>query len=283
VGLVLSGGGARGFGHVGATRALEEAGIAVDLVGASSMGAIVGGVYAFEANYEEMCQMASTLGTNNMIFDRTLPFVALNRSRNVTRVLQDLYAGKYIEDAWRPFFCTASSLTRARLMIIEEGDLALGVRVSSAIPGVFTPLVRGDDMIVDGGLMNNFPVDIMREKMASGTVIGVHVGPAIEKTGRYDLGTDVSGWDVLWRRVNPFTQRRRLPSVIGTLMRSLEINSLDQIRNARTMADFIIELDLSDFNSLNFDKHVEIIEAGYETARQRIEEWLQQNHIANLG
>ena len=251
-------------------------GVEIDLVGGTSMGAVVGGVYTYEAEYDEMLSIATSLGSNKLIFDRTLPIVALNRSRNVTSIYHKTFLDRQIEDAWRPFYCMASNLTKAQAIPIEAGGLALAVRASSAIPAVFTPIIwEGGDVLVDGGLMNNFPVDIMREKVETGIVIGVNVSPSTIKTRNYEIGTDVSGWEILMRRVNPLAKKRRVPSLVGTLMRSLDVNHLDQIRNTQTLADLVIELDLGDFHSMNFDRHTEIIETSYQSARTQIEEWLQ--------
>jgi predicted acylesterase/phospholipase RssA/CRP-like cAMP-binding protein len=272
-GLVLSGGGARGFAHVGAIRAIDERGLPIDWVGGTSMGALLGGGYAMGRSYEEILRLVERLANPKHLFDYTLPLTSLMASRKVTRALQQVYGDGYIEDLWRPFFCVSSNLSRAEPVVHQAGLLWRCVRSSIAIPGVFSPVLHDGDVLVDGGVMNNFPVDIMRELCEEGTVIGVNVSPPREGTKRYEFGTSISGWRVLWSRLYPFVPRLRVPSLVGSLMRAQEINSVHRMKSIQPLADLLIQPDVRQFGVLDFASFAPIIEVGYQVASEALAEW----------
>jgi predicted acylesterase/phospholipase RssA len=145
------------------------------------------------------------------------------------------------------------------------------VRASSAIPGIFAPVQHSNgDVLVDGGVMNNLPIDVMRQRCDVGHVIGINVTPAREKMRNYRFGPSVSGWDTLWRRINPFAQKLRAPSLFGSIMRSIEINNAYRMKSPsfQRVADVLIDLPLEQFRTLDFDSYAAIIEAGYQATQQ---------------
>jgi NTE family protein/lysophospholipid hydrolase len=142
LGLVLSGGGARGFGHVGAIRALEEAGLEVDLVGGTSMGALVGGAYALGLGYEGMVELANTFASPKELFDLTLPLVSFFRTKKVTHMLLEMARNVHMEDLWLPLFCVSCNLSQGQEVLHQTGLLWSAIRASLAIPGVFSPVLK---------------------------------------------------------------------------------------------------------------------------------------------
>jgi predicted acylesterase/phospholipase RssA/CRP-like cAMP-binding protein len=273
VGLVLSGGGARGWAHVGAFRALNEANVPVDRVGGTSMGALVGAGCAMDLPYEEMVRLAAQFADPRQLFDYTLPFVSLMTTRKITGVLQKVFGDLRIEDLWRPFFCVSCNLSQAEPMVHQSGLLWLAVRASIAVPGLFAPILHRGNVLVDGGVMNNFPVDIMREFCEGGAVIGVSVNPIKEKIQRYEFGFSVSGWRVLWSRLNPLTRPLQVPTLTTNLLRILEVNTAHQIMTQRSLADLLILPDVKEYGILDFDEYAPIIEAGYQAAREQLAGW----------
>lgn len=273
VGLVLSGGGARGWAHVGAFRALNESGIQVDRVGGTSMGALVGAGYAMGMSYEEMVRLAERFADPRRLFDYTLPFVSLMATGKITSVLQDVYGDRRIEDLWRPYFCISCNLSRAEPVVHQTGLLWKSVRASIAVPGLFAPILHKGDVLVDGGVMNNFPVDVMRDLCEGGKVIGVSVNPLQEKSESYQFGSSISGWRVLWNRVNPLTRPMQVPNLASNLLRVLEVNSAYQIMTRRGLADLLILPDVEEYAILDFDAYDPIIEAGYRVAREQLARW----------
>lgn len=280
IGLVLSGGAARGFAHLGVFRALEELEIDVDRVGGTSMGALLGAAYAMGRNCEDMFRLAQRLANPKQLFDYTLPYASVMASRKLTRVAKEIFEGLHIEDMWRPFFCVSANLTQAEPVLHQTGPLWRGVRASIAIPGIFTPILHEGDVLVDGGTMNNFPVDIMQDLCEGGTVIGVSVSPPKEMATGYEFGTSISGWQVLWSRINPFAQRLQVPNLAANLIRALEINSIHQKKSMLEAADLLIEPDVRGFASLDFAAYEAIAEAGYQAACERLAVWQDQQEHA---
>lgn len=273
IGLVLSGGAARGFAHLGAFRALEESGIQVDRIGGTSMGALLGAAYAMGRSCDDILELARIFANPKRLFDYTLPFTALMASRKVTSMLVDVFGDLCIEDLWCPFFCVSSNLSRSRPVLHQAGPLWKSVRASIAIPGIFSPILHEGDVLVDGGAMNNFPVDIMRSLCEGGAVIGVNVSPPEEETEAYQFGTSVSGWQVLWSRINPFVKRLPVPTLGANLMRSLEVNSVYQIRSQQGLADLLIQPEVKQYQILAFAAYESIAEAGYQAAREQLAQY----------
>lgn len=188
-------------------------------------------------------------------------------------MLQEVFGEICIEDLWRPYFCVSSNLTRAEAVIHQRGELWEAVRASIAIPGIFTPILHNSDVLVDGGALNNFPVDVMVDLCEGGPVIGSNVSPLFEGRRRYEFGPSISGWRVLWSRVNPFSSAMRVPSLLGSLMRAQEIRSVSGLRRAESLAALVIRPDVSAFGILDFAAYEPIIEIGYEVARRDLSAW----------
>jgi NTE family protein/lysophospholipid hydrolase len=276
LGVVLSGGGARGYAHIGAIRALEEAGLRADFVGGTSIGALIGACYAAGRSHEEMLAMAAAFSSRRRLLDFTLPITSFNTTRKLTNLYRALFDDIQIEDLWQRFFCISSNLTRAEPVIHERGPLWSAVRASTAIPVIFAPLLAANgDVLIDGGILNNFPIDVMRTRCEAGLVIGVDVAPPTDKLGDYRFGPAVSGWQLLWHRVNPFGRRVRAPSLFENLVRTIEINSAYRVRSPafRQHADLLIQMPDRQFGRLEFGIYAEMIEMGYQETRRQLEEW----------
>ncbi len=273
IALVLSTGGARGFAHLGVHRAMEELGIPIDIVGSSSMGAVIGGYMQVYETNAALMEAAATFANPQAIFDRTLPYTALMDSKKVTDFVQESFGGRRIEDLWAPFFCVATNLTQAEPVVYERGPLWRAVRASLAIPGVFTPVMEDGELIVDGGIMDNFPVRLMSERTESDRIIGVHANPLSREKHFYDFETDVSGWRVLLNRLNPFSRNLDLPSRTGIIMRTMEINSAQQTRAQEGLADLLIQPGVKNFSTFDYGAYQAIAQVGYETALPALREW----------
>jgi NTE family protein len=250
VGLVLSGGGARGFAHLGVIRALREARVPIDFVGGVSIGSIIAAGVAVGWSDEEMrMRYRRSFVDTNPVNDYTFPFVALTRGRKVSRLLEREYGGVLIEDARLPFFCVSANLTTGRALEHRDGPLADALRASVAIPGVMPPMYRGDDVLVDGATINNLPVDIMQNH-APGLVIGSDVG-----ADRLALGQRGG------RRINIFQ----------ILMRSGMINTASSAATQRELADVLLKPPLANVDLLNWRAFDRAIQAGYEYAKAALE------------
>ncbi|WP_081210306.1 patatin-like phospholipase family protein [Salegentibacter sediminis] len=277
VGLVLSGGGAKGLAHIGALKVLEEAGVRIDYIGGSSMGAIIGGLYASGYSADELDSIFHETNFNILIQDDlprnaktfyekedsekyalTLPFdrfkiglpTGLSRGQNIYNLMSGLtmHNGNLdsFEDLPIPFFCIAADVETGEEVILDEGSLAQAVSASGAIPSIFSPVKIGDRLLTDGGVANNYPVEELRRRGAE-FVIGVDVQDSLmdrsELKGVFDILTQISNF----RTINDM--KEKIPKT-----------------------DIYIKPDISKFSVLSFDKGKEIIDTGVVATRERIED-----------
>jgi NTE family protein/lysophospholipid hydrolase len=276
IGLVLGGGGARGFAHVGVLRALAEADIEIDMVGGTSIGALIAAGFATELSVDEMVSLAQAFASPRKLLDRTVPITSLMVGRKVTALYREIFGDVAIEDLWMPLFTVSSDLTRAATVVHRRGPVWTGVRASTAIPAIFPPLLGEDnEVLVDGNVMNNMPLDLMREDCEGGTVIGVNPMPTTDKVKAYSFGSSLSGWDALLGRLGWFGTRTRAPSILGLAMRATEINSANRMRTPsfRALADLLIEPPVDVFPILEFGAWAAIIDIGYRAAAADIANW----------
>ena len=277
-GLVLSGGGARGFAHLGVSRALDKLGIQIDCIGGTSMGSMIGAGLAMGRDYDDMVKLAQQFSNPKQLFDYTLPFASLMASKKVTRVMKEVFGELCIEDLWCPYFCVSANLTRAEPVVHRSGSLWKSVRASIALPGIFSPILHEGDILVDGGAMNNFPVDTMREICGEGLVIGVNVGLTHEPAPTDPFDASISGWQVLWSRINPLAKRMNVPNIGSTLIRSLEVSTVYRIKTEESLADLVIDPEVMHFGTLDFADYNEIIELGYQSGLEQLAEFHSQHN-----
>ncbi len=279
VGLVLGGGGARGYAHIGAWRALEEAGIPVDIVGGTSVGAIMAAGMAMDQTPDQMDELGRLFAAARLR-DLTLPLVSFFSSRELSRLLHTHAGNTRIEDLWRQFFAISTSLSRAEPVVHTKGPVWQAVRASAAIPGLFSPVPTADgDLLVDGAIMNNVPVDIMRELCERGPIIAINLSARNESGVRYDIGASVSGWRVLWSRLNPFAATVQAPSIFSTLLRTTEAGSTHRMRTSQVLgqADLLISPPVEPFKLFDFGSHRELIELGHRHVSAVLESWIVDN------
>lgn len=263
--LVLSGGGARGFAHLGVVQALREAGLEIDAIGATSIGAVIGAGVASEWGEMELygAYKRSFVDTNPLN-DYTLPLISLVAGRKASRLLRREFGDTDIEDLPIPFFCISANLTAGKVRVHDRGPVWQALRASIAIPGVLPPVLIGGEVLVDGGVIDNLPIDVMRERHA-GRIIGVDIA------GEHALDTDVeqvdppSIWRMMWQHL---TGRARRPGIVNILLRSGMVNSATTTLLNRAQSSLLItppvgEIELMDWQA--FDRAIRI---GYQHAHE---------------
>jgi NTE family protein len=263
-GLVLGGGAARGFAHLGVYRAMSEAKVPIDWVGGASIGAVMGAGIAMMLPPDEAIRLAREAFVGGKPFgDVTIPVLSLLRGRRMERLIDALLPGE-IEDLPVPYYCVSSNLGTGTLQIHERGALARAVRASVSLPGVFPPAVVNGQLTIDGGILDNLPVDRMRTRPI-GRVI------AVDLTSRqtYDVEYDAvpSPWRVLAGRFLPFVSRRRVPSFLATLLKATEIGTMAEVRAAAARADLLIRPPVARFGLTDVRSFDRIVQAGYDEAR----------------
>ena len=280
VGLVLAGGGARGFAHIGIIKALKEAGVPFDQLGGTSMGAIIAAGLAREWGLEEMRErMRAVFVDDNPLSDFTLPLIALVRGKKVSARLREHFDEVCIEELPLPFFAVSSDLTTGRIHIHRDGKLWRALRASVALPGILPPVTYHGHLLVDGGVMNNLPVDVMREQAGgAGPII------ACDITGEIDLQAQDSryGERPWWWLVGQ--RMRGNPSIVSILMRSGTVGSEAQRRIVREQCDYLIEPPMPDIQLRDWKKFDQAIQEGYDTARACIDKnGIPLTHIVSDG
>jgi len=272
VGLVLGGGGARGFAHLGALRALEEAGVPIDSVGGTSIGSIIGALPALGFDAEqarEMCRRSFS-----SLYDPTFPLVSLLTGRRIGARLEAALGDVEIEDLRIPFFCVSTNLSRAQAVVHRSGPLFWAVRSSISLPGILPPTTLNGDLHVDGGLVDNLPIEAMAAH-SGGPVIAIDVSPEEDLRSDLDLARGFSGWRVLWHRLNPFQGGLDVPYISSVLMRAAVVASLakQRERQASETASLYLKMPVGDWGLLDFNQLGAIADRGYEASAEPVRFW----------
>jgi NTE family protein len=265
-GLVLSGGGARGFAHIGVVRALRDAGIEIDYVGGCSIGGIVGAGVAADWSYPQMVEVYRRCFVDtNPLSDWTLPLVSLRAGRKVSRLLREAFGARDIEDLPIPFFCVSSNLTDGVLEVHERGPLWTWLRASCAIPGVLPPVFAGGRVLVDGGVIDNLPVGEMRRRLA-GEIVAVDVG------GNYRLETTMEETEMpsLWQLLPELLGVRRRPSLGQILLRAGMVNSDATVQRRRRQTKLLLKPALQGIDLLEWRAFARAIDLGYQYALRHV-------------
>jgi len=267
VALVLSGGGARCCAHMGVVRAMRERGIPIDLVTGTSAGAMSGFLVAAEMSFEEMSRSAQRFHRARPFKRYTLPIFSLLRGDRLSRALAEQCGETQLEDLWLPFVAVSSNLTRKSVELHTRGPAWAALRASSSLPGLVEPQIRDGQLLVDGGLIDNLPVGVARERLA-GRVIAVDV------TTDQELTVAGNAYPSPWTELLARLSRRRgspaPPSMLDVMMHSLLLASLAHTWRMRLEADLCLRPDLAEFGMLALDRHSEIIEAGYRYAQEHL-------------
>lgn len=273
VGVVMSGGGAKGFAHIRALKAIEDAGIPIDYIAGTSMGSIIGGLYAVGYDPDVMEDLTTHQNWDLIIMDKVpRKYMSLDNRFNkrnyllrlpiidgkikiksafvdgvyvnmlLTRLTLPAYKQRDFNKLSVPFFCVATDMTTADPVIWESGSIARAIRSSMSIPFLFAPIDYGDKLLCDGGLLNNFPVRLMREKGAD-IVIGI------------DLEND-------------YIDKAKLDNSLKILERLIAVVSQHESNKAREECDILIRPDVGNANMLSFNDFSPILECGEKAGKE---------------
>ena len=273
VGVVLSGGGARGWFHLGALRALQEARIPIDAIGGASSGAFVAACYAENPVYNEYRRMvhdAAMANADHMALRNfTMPQVSIFNDKRPTDTLVATFGDRRIEDLQIPFFCVSCNLNQSKETTWRQGNLWRRVRSSAAIPGILSPVIEDGELHFDGGLVNNLPVDAMRRLLPPGSaIVAVDVTDTSMDETSYDFPPDLGFVDSLLMFFRLKGRRYRFPNFRDTLLKALMVGAIEKIEKNRVEADFLIRPDLGSIGMTDFRAGLPLIETGYlETHR----------------
>jgi predicted acylesterase/phospholipase RssA len=272
IGVVFSGGGARGFAEVGVLRAFRELGVPIDAVAGTSIGAVIGIGAAWGRSADHIARLLYGAIVKSSPLDITYPAISLAAGRHLTRHLREGMDELDLEDLWRRVFCVSTNLTRRDVEIHRSGPCWYAARASTSVPGALPP-VRGaaGDLLVDGGLLDNLPVTLLRGEHPGITVVAIDVGRTRDLAAG-TMGSDgvVSGWEVLLRRFDPAHQAEPRLSIGRILMRLTELGST----RADDLGDVYVKPPVDEFGIADFKAYERLIEVGHAHGRATLEAWL---------
>ena len=276
VGLVLSGGGAKGFAHVGALKVLEDAGVRIDYIGGTSMGAIIGALYSSGYRANELDSILHSYDFTELMQDNlprrtqsiyqkenteryalTLPIkdgsiglpTALSKGQNVfnelSKLTEHIHAINDFSKLPIPFFCMATDLETGEGVLLEKGFLPEAVKASGAFPTLLDPVEIDGKLLVDGGVVNNFPTDVMRAKGVD-IVIGVDVQDKLKVKGNLDSA----------------------PTIV---MQIINFQMYDNEQLKKGLTDLYIHPDITNYTVVSFDEKTEIIKSGENEAKKQLD------------
>jgi predicted acylesterase/phospholipase RssA/CRP-like cAMP-binding protein len=274
LGLVLAGGAARGFAHLGVHRAMREMGLPIDWVGGTSIGAIMGAVIASPISVDDAIELAKKSFVDGKPFsDYTIPMMSLIRGRRMDRMLRE-HLDSRIEDLPIPFFCVSCNLDNGSTNLHESGYLPAALRASAALPGIIPPTVVNRRLAIDGSVVNNLPVDVMRQKPVSRIV-------AVDLTSAEQVEVDYqavpSPWAVLRGRYLPFSRKQRVPSLSNIMLKATMLGTLERVREQGQRADILLNPPVRHFGLTEVKSFEKIVQAGYEHATTELGDWLEKN------
>lgn len=270
IGLVLGGGGARGSAHVGMIKALIEAGIPIDMVGGVSIGAFMGALYCQEMDLDSFVKKARQFSKRmtsywSQIIDLTYPMTAMFTGSAFNRIISEDFGNRQIEDLWLPFFCVTTDITSSSERVHRHGSVWRYVRSSMSLSGYLPPLCDPIDghLLLDGGYVNNLPADIMRDRMGAETILAVDVGSQ-DDTDLFNYGDTLSGWWLLWKRWNPFSEPIKVPSLPEIQSRLAFVSCVRQLERVKSSEYCTyIRPPIDKWKTLQFGSFDEIMDIGY--------------------
>jgi predicted acylesterase/phospholipase RssA/CRP-like cAMP-binding protein len=271
IGVVCSGGGARGIAAIGVLAALRERGVEIDACGGTSIGSLVAGGAARALEPEEIAEQLRAAVVESSPFDVTFPVLSLAAGRRVTERIREAADGLDLEDCWRNIFCVSTNLTSGAVEVHRDGPGWHAVRASFSIPGVFPPMrSRNGDLLVDGGLLDNLPVGIMRGEHHGITVIAVDVGRTRDLVAGGLPGEGiVSGWRLLFGRLDRGAASANTAGLGRVLMRLTELGS----ERGSDVGDVYIRPTVDAYGIADFKAFDDLVRLGREAGLRAIDEW----------
>jgi predicted acylesterase/phospholipase RssA/CRP-like cAMP-binding protein len=274
--LVLSGGGARGFAHIGVIRAIEELGLPIDAIGGTSMGAMIAAQFALGWSSGEMLLRNHKAWIDDEpLNDYTFPLLSLLTGRRVIGLCRSMFGETRIEDLWRPYFCVSTNLTRATADAHRQGELVRWVRASLSLPGIGPPLFHEGEVHVDGGVLNNLPGDEMR-KICDGQIIAVDCGQQHQLSAPLDLPEPPGTWRLFLDRFRRGNTTTRVPRIMEILLRSSMLAADRLAEKVRAEVALCLRPPVQHIGTLQFDAIEEIMQIGHADAAPRLRDRMDQ-------
>lgn len=272
VGLVLGGGGARGISQVGVIRALEEAGIPIDIIGGTSIGSFIGALYARDADvvpmYGRAKKFAGRMGSMwRFALDLTYPSASYTTGHEFNRGIFKTFGNSQIEDFWLEFYCNTTNISKSRSEIHTSGYVWRYVRASMSLAGLLPPLCDEGSMLLDGGYVDNLTVSHMKS-LGADVIFAVDVG-SLDDNLPQAFGDSLSGFWALMNRWNPFSPYPNPPTLSEIQARLAYVSSVDALERAKTTPGCLyMRPPIDPYGTLDFAKFDEIYQVGYKFGKE---------------
>uniref|UniRef100_A0A8C8IVA5 lysophospholipase n=1 Tax=Oncorhynchus tshawytscha TaxID=74940 RepID=A0A8C8IVA5_ONCTS len=288
IALILGGGGARGCSQVGIMHALSEAGIPVDLVGGVSIGSLMGALYAEDRSHCRMRMRARewAMGMTlvfKKVLDLTYPITSMFSGAAFNSSIYTVFKGKQIEDLWIPYFNITTDITASTMRVHTDGSLWRYVRASMSLSGYLPPLCDPKDghLLMDGGYINNLPADVARS-MGAKVVIAIDVGSQ-DETNLTNYGDSLSGWWLLWKRLNPLAEKVKVLNMAEIQTRLAYVCCVRQLESVKS-SDYCeyIRPPIDRYRTLEFGKFDEIAEVGYQHGKTVFDVWSRSGVVEKM-
>jgi predicted acylesterase/phospholipase RssA len=259
--------------HLGAVRAIREAGIPIDRVGGTSGGAMFAAQVAMGWDHQTMMDVTrEQMVTRGSLLDFSVPIISVIKGNRWRRALREMFGTRRIETLRIPFFCVSTNLSRGELAIHREGLLWRWVRASLSVPGLAPPLVENGELYVDGSVLNNLPIDVMRD-LAPGPIIALTVGSE-QGPQVGDVQDRVpSKWAALRARLTGGDATPDVPSIVDILMGATMVSGRRTSKAFEPMANLVIHPEVSEFGLLEFSALDRLVEIGYRNAVEALQDW----------
>ncbi|XP_030378063.1 neuropathy target esterase sws isoform X1 [Scaptodrosophila lebanonensis] len=289
IGLVLGGGGARGAAHIGMLKAIQEAGIPVDMVGGVSIGALMGALWCSERNITTVTQKAREWSKKMtkwflQLLDLTYPITSMFSGREFNKTIHDTFGDVSIEDLWIPYFTLTTDITASCHRIHTNGSLWRYVRSSMSLSGYMPPLCDPKDghLLLDGGYVNNLPADVMHN-LGAAHIIAIDVGSQ-DDTDLTNYGDDLSGWWLLYKKWNPFTSPVKVPDLPDIQSRLAYVSCVRQLEEVKN-SDYCeyIRPPIDKYKTLAFGSFDEIRDVGYVFGKNYFESMAKAGRLGRFN
>lgn len=274
VGLVLGGGGSRVWAQIGAMKYIFDEKIPIDAYVGTSAGAMNSAVLSVARDYQDYVEISEDISRLTSFNEYTIPFASLLSSQSITAVLKKVFGEIRIEDLPKFLCCVAADLVKAREVHITSGPVWLGVRSSISIPGIYPPVSEQGQVLVDGGVVNNLPADVMRDYFEGyGKVIAIDISSFNNDSCNYDYPLELTWGKILRLKYFSKISKINMPSIGDTFLRGLLVASDQRVQANKNLCDIYMRPNLKDFGILDLTKISELRAIGYQEALERLAQW----------
>tara|TARA_S200000501_G_scaffold155619_1_gene146821 strand:- start:11841 stop:14078 length:2238 start_codon:yes stop_codon:yes gene_type:complete len=270
IGLCLAGGGAKGNAHIGVYKALLENNIPVDVVCGTSAGGIVASLIAFGHSPNKIIELLKESYSRKIFKEYTLPYSSIIATKKVVEDAKLISGNRNIEDLWLPLFMCSVNISTSELVVHDHGPIWKATRATSALPGILLPVIQGNSLLVDGGLINNMPGDILVNRYG-GKLISVSVNPKKDLLAEFDEFPPQASYFIKKLLFKKKTSDMDIPNLGDILMRSIMVSSAAKSLEVKKLSDIFLNPKIDGVGMLEFDSIEKSVEVGYSYTMKKLE------------